>query len=47
MAAPTNAQITDTHRLKQLKSPLFPSRTVLKIVAPIAHKGAITQKTMS
>ena len=47
MAAPTNAHITDIHKLKQLKSPFLPSRTVLKMVAPTAHKGATIQKTMS
>ena len=47
MAAPVNAQITEIHKQKQLNIPFFPSRTVLKMVAPIAQRGAKTQKAIN
>lgn len=47
IAAPTNAHVTDNHKEMQLKRPLFPSRTVFKTVAPIAQRGAKTQKIIS
>ena len=42
--APTNAHMTEIHKQKQLKAPIFPYFTKLNVKAPIAHKGAITQK---
>lgn len=47
IAAPVNAQITEIHKQKQLKIPFLPYLYPLKTVAPIAHKGAITQNAIS
>jgi hypothetical protein len=44
MAAPAKAHATESQRTKQESIPCLPSFMKLKAVAPIAHRGAITQK---
>ena len=47
MPAPANAQATEKNRQKQLRAPILPYLKILKPKAPIAHKGANTQKIIS